>query len=98
VRVRLTPQAVADLEHARDHYAAIDLALGERFLDDVDAAIGRLTMFPAGAPPVSGFDNLRRARMRRFPYGIFYRESPTEEVIVVRALHTSSDRQRTLAD
>lgn len=87
--IRFTQRAVVDLEHAHDYYAEINPQLGGQFLDDLDTALDRLEMFPAGAPPVDGFDDLRRARMRRFPYGIFYRHSSVaDDVLVVRVLHT----------
>ncbi|MEE6282481.1 type II toxin-antitoxin system RelE/ParE family toxin [Georgenia sunbinii] len=89
MRIRFTAHAVVDLERAHDYYAQIDPELGERFLADVDAAVERLEMFPAGAPPVEGFDEMRRARMRHLPYGVFYRCSDTEtELLVIRVLHS----------
>ncbi len=88
MRIVLTPHAVGDVEEACDHYAGIDPKLSPRFADDVDAAIERIVMFPRGAPAVDGFDKLRRARMRRFPYGIFYQQTPTGDLLVVRVLHS----------
>ncbi|WP_272914460.1 type II toxin-antitoxin system RelE/ParE family toxin [Ornithinimicrobium cavernae] len=88
LRIVLTPHAVGDVEEACDHYAGIDPKLSPRFADDVDAAIERIVMFPRGAPAVDGFDKLRRARMRRFPYGIFYQQTPTGDLLVVRVLHS----------
>lgn len=92
MRIRLTASAVVDLESARDDYSAIDPELGHRFLTDVDAAMERLETFPAGAPPVEGFADLRRARLRHFPYGIFYqRLSSGDGLLVVRVLHARRD-------
>lgn len=84
--IRFTTRAVADLAAAVQYYAKVDGDLGLRFREDLDTAIERVVMFPHGAPPVDGFPGLRRARMRRFPYGIFYRPDP-EESVVVRVLH-----------
>ncbi len=92
MRIRLTARAVVDLENARDYYSAINPELGLRFLSDVDAAMDRLATFPAGAPPVEGFDDLRRARLRHFPYGVFYQHSHAgNDLLVVRVLHTRRD-------
>lgn len=88
MRIVLTPHAVGDVEEACDSYATIDPELSTRFADDVDAAIERIMMFPRGAPAVEGFDTLRRARMRRFPYGIFYQQTPAGDLLVVRVLHS----------
>nr|WP_256840240.1 type II toxin-antitoxin system RelE/ParE family toxin [Ornithinimicrobium sp. HY1745] len=86
MRIILTQHAVTDIAEARDHYAAIAPHLSLRFVEDIDAAFERMTMFPRGAPPVEGFDELRRARMRQFPYGIFYQVA--NDLLVVRVLHT----------
>lgn len=87
----LGEHAVADLRRARDHYAAIDPALSEDFALAFDAVLERVRIFPHGAPPVDGIPGLRRARMRRFPFGVFYRDTD-EPVIVVRVLHNARDK------
>lgn len=88
--IRFTSRAVVDLEQAHDYYAAINPQLRDRFLEELDTVVERLEMFPAGAPPVDGFDDLHRARMRRFPYGVFYRYSPGEEGLLVVRMETGS--------
>lgn len=88
MRVILTRHAVADVEEAFDDYAGIDPKLGTRFVEGVDAAIERIVMFPRGAPLVDGFDELRRARMSRFPYGVFYQQTPVGDLLVVRVLRS----------
>ncbi len=91
--VVLGEHAVDDLRRARDHYAGIDPALSENFADAFDTVIARIRAFPHGAPPVDGFPGLRRARMRRFPYGVFYRDTPDQDpvILVIRVLHGSRD-------
>lgn len=88
MRILLTPHAVGDVEEACDYYAGIDPGLSTRFADAVTEAIERIVMFPRGAPAVDGFDNLRRARMRQFPYGIFYQQTSAGDLLVVRVLHS----------
>jgi plasmid stabilization system protein ParE len=90
VRIVLGEHAVDDLRRARDHYSAIDPALSDDFANAFDAVIERIRIFPHGAPPVDGLPGLRRARMRRFPYGVFYRDTD-ENLIVVRVLHNARD-------
>ena len=90
VRIVLGEHAVDDLRRARDHYAAIDPALSDDFAVAFDAVVERIRIFPHGAPPVDGLPGLRRARMRRFPFGVFYRDAD-ETVIVVRVLHNARD-------
>lgn len=96
--VVLGEHAVDDLRRARDHYARIDPALSENFADAVDTAVSGIRAFRHGAPPVDGFPGLRRARMRRFPYGVFYRDAPDEDpvILVVRVLHGSRDTSQHL--
>lgn len=74
-----------------DYYVRLDPEIGTPFLRDLDAVIDRIAMFPQGAPPVDGFEHLRRARMRRFPYGIFYQLPTNGSLLVVRVLHTRRD-------
>lgn len=88
MRVPFSPHAAGDAAAALDYYAGIDPALSSQFLDDVEAAIDRIVTFPDGAPPVEGFDHLRRARMRRFPYGVFYQLTPPGDLLIVRLFHT----------
>lgn len=87
-RLRLTQHAVRDLKEISEHYSGIAAALGARFTADLDVAIERMTLFPHGAPPVEGFKGLRRTRMRHSPYGIFYQQAETGELLIVRVLHS----------
>lgn len=91
MRVLLSWHARADIDEAMDYYLRLDPELGTLFLHDLDAVIDRIAMFSQGAPPVDGFEHLRRARMRRFPYGIFYRLPTDGGLMVVRVLHTRRD-------
>lgn len=86
MKIRFVSRAVNDLEATLRHYGELGTDLRPRFRVDFDAALERLVMFPNGAPPVEGFPGLRRARMRRFPYGIFYRPD-AEELLILRVLH-----------
>lgn len=89
--VRLTSHAVEDLQDACDHYAEVDPALRERFLSDVDLVVERVETFPHGAVPVEGFLGMRRARLRQFPFGVFYRVGDIDDLVIVRVLHTRQD-------
>lgn len=88
MRIALTPQAVSDIEEALDYYREMNQELSAQFVDEVDAAIARIVMFPKGSPPVAGFNELRRARMRQFPYGVFYEQTDAGDLLVVRVLHS----------
>ena len=90
VTVVLGEHAVDDLRRVRDRYAAIDPALSDEFALAFDAVLERIRIFPHGAPPVDRFPGLRRARMRRVPYGVLYRDTD-ETMTVVRVLHNARD-------
>jgi plasmid stabilization system protein ParE len=87
VTIRFTRLAVSDVTEIRDRYEGVDELLEQRFLDQLDVVMERLLAFPMGAPPVDGFPGVRRARLRRFPYGVFYR-ADDGDIIVLRVLHT----------
>lgn len=88
--VRLTDLAVRDLTEARDHYREIGEGLESQLLDQLDRVVDRLITFPNGAPPVDGFPGVRRARMRQFPYGVFYRVDG-DNILILRVVHTRRD-------
>lgn len=88
--VRLTELAVSDLADAREHSLGIGDEWGLRFLDQLDLVVDRLLAFPNGAPPVDGFPGGRRARMRQFPYGVFYRLD-AGDILILRVLHSRRD-------
>lgn len=88
--IRLTDLAVRDLTEARDHYRAIGEGLESQLLDQLDRVVDRLITFPNGAPPVDGFPGVRRARMRQFPYGVFYRLDG-DDILILRVVHTRRD-------
>ncbi|GAB94202.1 plasmid stabilisation system family protein [Kineosphaera limosa NBRC 100340] len=96
VEVVLAPGAVDDLRGARDHYGKIGQDLVGSFARSVEQVIERLRLFPRSGTPVEGFEDLRRARVRHFPYGVFYRLSDVDDVRVLRVLHDRRDRSTAL--
>lgn len=94
VTVVLAPAAVADLRAARDRYADVSAELADAFGEAFGRVVERLTAFPRSGTFVEGFDDLRRARVRRFPYGVFYRLTEPAEVRIIRVLHDRQDRPR----
>jgi plasmid stabilization system protein ParE len=65
------PDAEAELTDAARFYEQRVLALGSRFLDDVDQAIGVILNAPERWRIIEA--DVRRYLMPRFPYGIYYR-------------------------
>lgn len=91
MRIRLSSPAEAELAETLEWYAAIGAGLAVRFLDEYESLLKRLSANPWQFPTAHG--PVRRARLRHFPYGLFYRIHPAE-VEIVACLHASRDPQR----
>jgi plasmid stabilization system protein ParE len=63
-------RAEAELDEAFSWYEAQLPGLGEAFLRSVDACMARIARHPEAYAQVHG--PVRRASLRRFPYGVFY--------------------------
>ena len=86
--------AEAELADTWDHYAAINLRLGDDFLAKVDAALSRAAANPEAHQVVHG--DLRRVRLKRFPHLLIYR-IVGDRLVVVACTHPrqAQDRWRT---
>jgi toxin ParE1/3/4 len=86
--VVLRPEARTDLFEARDWYERQQIGLGNAFADSADGTIARIEVMPEMYPIV--LLEVRRGKLRRFPYLIYYRVlSDRSEIIAV--LHSSRD-------
>jgi plasmid stabilization system protein ParE len=83
-----TQAARAELIEAQDWYESEAQGLGRRFRSEVDAAVRRIAENPLQFPVI--FKTLRRARLRKFPYGLFFAISGGA-VTVVACFHSSRD-------
>lgn len=72
MRVVYHPAAVEELVQAAQFYDAKVAGLGADFLDEVDRVIGDLINAPQRHAVVQG--DARRCMLRRFPYGLYYRQ------------------------
>jgi plasmid stabilization system protein ParE len=70
MRLVLRRAAKLDLAEARRWYEEQKPRLGQEFHAAIDAALALIREFPLIAPRVG--PGVRRARTKRFPYGIFY--------------------------
>jgi toxin ParE1/3/4 len=84
--VSLTPDAEADVEAAAKWYEDRRDGLGVDFVARVRAAVELIGTFPELSAVLQG--DLRRARMKRFPYGVFYRIRD-DRIEVVGVFHKS---------
>lgn len=65
----LTP-VILEVEAAANFYEVNRSELGREFLDEVDATVQRIVQNPRAWKVLDG--QIRRYRLRRFPYGIVY--------------------------
>jgi plasmid stabilization system protein ParE len=92
--VIFSPAARAEAREAYDWYEVRAVGLGSRFVAELDAIVEQISANPMLFPVV--FKDLRRARLRRFPYGLFFR--PVDDVIYVIAMLPWQSRSATMAD
>jgi toxin ParE1/3/4 len=87
-RVVVRPEAESDLAEAFAWYGQRGPGLGDRFLLSVEAALSAIQRHPESFPVV--YSQVRRALLRRFPYGVFYivKES---NIVVLAIFHCARD-------
>ena len=82
--LRLRPEAEADLREASEWYDGRRAGLGGEFLAEVERSLMLIQESPSLFAEVH--KNVRRALVKRFPYGVFYLTQPGG-VIVLAVLH-----------
>jgi plasmid stabilization system protein ParE len=84
----VTPEAEADLAEAKAWYERLRAGLGEQFVLCVEEALDRIRLFPEAYREVA--PGVRRAIVRRFPYGVYYR-TDLEKIAVIAFYHCKRD-------
>jgi plasmid stabilization system protein ParE len=88
VTLRLTPEAELDLTQAHAWYSAQRPALGREFLRAIDSCFTAIKRHPDAYQLIDR--KIRRALLRRFPYGVFF-ETLADEIIVYAVFHGARD-------
>ncbi|MBL7649603.1 MAG: type II toxin-antitoxin system RelE/ParE family toxin [Candidatus Hydrogenedentes bacterium] len=88
MKIRLHPQARAELLNSMNYYEAARPGLGDRFLSAVAKVVDNARMFPTSFPIFD--DDCRKAGLRRFPCSVVYRIRDGE-MQVVSVLHSRRD-------
>ncbi|MFI5217688.1 MAG: type II toxin-antitoxin system RelE/ParE family toxin [Candidatus Limnocylindria bacterium] len=88
--VRVRQRAELDVEEAYAWYESRAEGLGEAFLRAVEACFARIARHPE--THVIVHDRVRRARLHRFPYGVYY--TTREDFIDVLAIYHGRRRPR----
>jgi len=83
---RFHPEAEHELQEAVEYYEDIESGLGYDLSVEVYSTIQRAVAYPRAWPVLVG--EIRRALVRRFPYGVLYSEEEgTLLVVAVMNLH-----------
>lgn len=85
------PEAEADLRAAKSWYDDRRLALGDRFISAIAATVESISKSPRRFPTI--YRNRRRARVRRFPYGIIF-EVQEQRIVVIACFHYKRNPKR----
>jgi len=88
--VRVRRRAELDIDEAYAWYEARAEGVGEAFLRAVEACFARIEPHPEAHVVAHG--RVRRARLHRFPYGVYY--TTREDVIDVLAVYHGRRRPR----
>ena len=80
----LRPAAAGDIDQAYRWYEGQRIGLGEEFLLEVRTTLWQLREQPDACPVIHR--DTRRALLKRFPYGVFYRVFE-QQIVVVACLH-----------
>lgn len=88
--LRVRRRAELDVAEAYAWYESRAEGLGESFLGALDRCFDSIEHHPEAAPEASS--RVRRARLRRFPYGVYY--VVREDAIDVLAVYHSRRRPR----
>jgi toxin ParE1/3/4 len=85
------PQAEKEAQESARWYNNESLGLGEAFLEIVEQALDAISENPYQFPRVHR--DVRRALLKRFPFGIFFRIRP-DRIKVLAIVHLSRDPAR----
>lgn len=86
--VSFTRAATAELIDAQDWYEGESAGLGRRFRSEIDRTVRRLAAAPRQFPEL--FKQVRRARVEKFPYALFFLIAD-DALLVVACFHSSRD-------
>lgn len=87
----LRPEAELDIQDAYQFYEERSQGLGSEFVRSIDACFSKIGRNPMAYPTVHR--QIRRALIRKFPYGIFY-FLDDEKIVVIACFHAKQDPKR----
>ena len=91
MKLVIRPEAEAEISEAYDYYETLTQGLGAAFLLAVEACLDGIQRSPEIYPVL--YKDIRRALLRRFPYGIFYLVEP-EQIVILACFHARRNPQQ----
>jgi len=91
MKVTIEPDAEEDIFEAYRWYEDCDVGLGEEFLRAVDSCIASIQRYPLSYTIV--YKEIRRALIRKFPYGIFY-HADKDNIVILACFHARRSPKR----
>ncbi len=92
-KVLVRPEAETEISEAHSWYNLQTEGLGSEFLRSVDACLSSVEREPLSYPIV--YKQIRRALVRKFPYGIFFvyeqLDEENERIVVLACFHGRRD-------
>ena len=85
MKARFISPAQRELDQAVEYLNVKKPGLGDDLFEEAVSAAGKLCDFPELWPKVR--KNIRRCRLKRFPYSLIYRAN-TEEIVVIAVMHS----------
>jgi plasmid stabilization system protein ParE len=90
MKLRFAEEALAEYIAAGQYYNRQVPGLGDAFMDEIEAGVGRILSAPLRWRVIE--EDVRRVLVRRFPYGIYYSvESDRVVIWAVKHLHRNTD-------
>ena len=86
--VYLRAEAEGDVTEAASWYESRSRGLGHEFLDEIAQALSKIADRPLSYVKVH--KSIRRALIRRFPFGVYYLNETTR-IVVIAVMHGSRD-------
>ncbi|NLA05412.1 MAG: type II toxin-antitoxin system RelE/ParE family toxin [Firmicutes bacterium] len=86
IEIHIRPEAEKDLSDAATWYESQRPGLGYQFLEEVSAIFLKISENPLIYPNIHR--NIRRALIRRFPFGVYYQVKDSA-VIIFAVMHGS---------
>jgi len=84
MNIEFLEAAQAELDEAFNWYETQQRDLGRQFLTEFDAAVRRISAYPASYALFEG--DVRRCLIKRFPYGILYGVN-ADTIIIIAVAH-----------